>query len=247
MAIKPQTTAQEIQTALNALIEPGRFVPRDSEQVVSLLDSLDQLAKVDEDTAHALRALVIHMTGDFDGALAIDEQRQGNDPINRLVILSNYGRAAEARDLYIKHCGPHGGFFTRTVSYGIACGAFHAIADFARLAQKMHIDKLDQIGLDKILMSDKLLTEFGISDEESGRLMETAGTVLVDHGFMFLGDGPQIDVIDVPGELQTVHVTYRIATTASSAIDIYMDFIARLMDKGQTIPSGMHISFEGIA
>lgn len=64
---------------------------------------------------------------------------------------------------------------------------------------------------------------------------------------MFLGDGPKVDVFDLPGELRAVHLTYRLATTAADAVGIYMDFIKRLFDTERTIPRGMHISFEGVA
>lgn len=247
MAITPQTTAKEIGEALNNLIDPGLIVPVDSPQVIAILDALDQLAIVDKDRSLSMRALVVHMTGDLPGALAINDKCQGGDPINRLVILSNYSQAQESRELYREHCGPHTGYFTSTISYGIAAGAFHTIARFARDAERMHLDKVEKIGLEKIYMIDDLLSDFGISDEESGQLIETAGSILIEHGLMFLGTGPQIDVIDVPGELRTLHLTYRIATTATKAIEIYLEFIARLMNKGQTIPPGLHISFEGIA
>lgn len=247
MAIKPQTTAWEIGESIDNLILPGVLLPENDPRIVEIHDLLDHLAQSDLDKSMQLRALLVHMTGDLARAMAIDDQRQAGDPINRLVILSNYSHCMEAQALYKEHCRPDGGLFTSTVFYAIACGAFHTLANFARRARDLRFDKLESIDWEKFYMVDKLLTEFGISDEDSGKLMATAGAVLIDHGYMFLGESPHFDVIDVPGELRAVHVTYRIAATAASAVNIYLDFIARLMDKGQTIPPGLHISFEGIA
>lgn len=246
MSIQPKTKRSELLVQINNLLLPGKFVDLESPDVSSIMDEIDRLYIADQDSALWARALMLHLAGDMAGALAVLDQCRTCEPMQRLVLLSNYSRCREAQVLYEAHCGPDSGHFTAGVVFGRVAGAFHKLAEFSRRAERMCLSNLDGIRLEEIYMVDQLLTEMGVTDEVSGDLMETAGAVLEEHGLMFRGSGPEIDVFDLPGELRTVHLTYRLSTTGAEAVAIYMDFINRLFNTQRTIPQGMHISFEGI-
>ena len=66
--------------------------------------------------------------------------------------------------------------------------------------------QLEPADFTEITTIDDLLKEFGVSDSAAGEVMQTAGSVLTDHGLIFLGPGPDFDVLDVPGQLRTVNL-----------------------------------------
>lgn len=94
-------------------------------------------------------------------------------------------------------------------------------------------------------MASDLLSEFGVSDGDVAAIIETAGAVITRHGFMFVGDGPDIDVFDIHGELRAIHFTYHLPVNADTALDLYMEFIQNMLSKEQRFPSGFHIAFGG--
>lgn len=245
MTIKAQTTSNELLDRIGDVLERGLIVSPAAPEIVALFDEIDKLDNADHAAAVEMRALLLHITGDLNGALAVLDQCQQCDPLSKLVVLSNYSKCAEARKIYAKFCAPSGGFFTLTVHFARAIGAFRLLAEFARQAQQMKLSNLKKINLEEIFMVDHILATFGVSDEITGDLMETAGSVLADHGLMFVGESPEIDVFDIPGEFRAVQVTYHVPAGPKEVSDIYLEFIERLLERDQSIPRGFHISFEG--
>lgn len=247
MPIQPKTSGNDIQDSVNRFLEQGRLLSPDSEEVLAWMTEIQKLEHADPNEAAAVRAMVLHLSGDLTGALSVLDQAEHADPSDRLVMLCNYSKCAEGQKLYQKFCDPTTGNFTRNYHLAYGIGAFHQMATFAREARRIRLAKIEQIELREIFMIDDLLTEFGVSDAAAGEVMETAGSVLTDNGLIFMGPGPAVDVLDVPGQLRTVHLTYRLAVSSSQAVDIYMEFITRLFEREQSIPDGLHISFEGVA
>lgn len=247
MTIKLQTVAPEIRKVLDPIIDAGVLLPFDGEVMQGIMRTIEQLGRVQRDDSLWLRAQALQMTGDIEGALKSVAECKKFDPLNRIILLLNHGRCSEAQELYIEACAPESGRFSESLLMGIGSGAFHKIAEFGRRAEEIRLKGLESVDLERFYMADKMLTEFGIEDQVAADLMGTAGTVMIEHGLIFLGEGPHVEVIDVPGELRSVHLTYRLAATASRAVEIYLAFIDRLLDSGKTIPNGFHISFEGVA
>lgn len=245
MTALPQTIATDIQQPLEALIDQGRFVSRDAAEVVNLLDQIDQLAQADRDEALKWKALVLHITGDMDGALDVLMQRSVYDPITHFVILTNYSRCKDAQRIFKKYGAPRESLFSYFAQFAFAIGAFGLAAQFVHEASKMRLTNLETVPLEKIMAANDLLSHFGVTDNQAAEVLEVAGDVLRSHGLMFEGPGPVVDVLDVPGEIRAVHLTYEISAAPSVAASIAFDFIEQIEFRNVSIPSALHISFAG--
>lgn len=109
----------------------------------------------------------------------------------------------------------------------------------------MSYENIDPEFKREIYMATDLLEEFGVSDAEIASVIDTAGSVIHDNGVMFVGDGPGIDVFDIPGELRAIHYTYNLPVDSEKAVDMYMEFVERMAAKHQTFPLGFHVAFAG--
>jgi len=110
----------------------------------------------------------------------------------------------------------------------------------------MNLSNLDSLPMEKIMEIDRLFEEFDISDETTADLLTIAGEAMRNHGVMHLGDKPEVDVFDYPGELRAVHVKYRLPLTAEEAVEVYLDFLDGVCLAEKSIPNGLNISFEGV-
>jgi hypothetical protein len=245
MAIQVQTKENDIKSKLGSIVEAGRIIASDDVRVIELLEQIEQLKKADKDAAAVLEAFLLHMTGDLDQALSALDQTSTGMPQERLKLLANYSLCSKAQILFAKYGEPSKGEFSSLYFCGIASGAIHQLAAFGREAQKMKLTNLEKLPIDEINMSDCLLTELKIDDKLVGRLMETAGEVLREHGLLFYGRSPSLEYFDVPEEIRAVHCTYRIPVSSDSAVDLYLKFLDRLEEKNMELPQGFHIAFSG--
>ena len=245
MTIKPQTTTNEILVELDSILESGVMLDRNSPAVLGLFASIDKLENADPDEAINLRALVLHICNDLDGALNALEQREHKDLLRNLVLLSNYSRCLLAQEIFANWCNPTSGNFWRSVAFAYPIGAFRKLAEFAREATRMKLQGKNVISLEEVFMIDEVLDELGITDTAAGRVMELAGEVLAEHGFMFIGPSPEVEVVDEGGGNRAVHLTYRISSNATDAVSMYMKFIEQLFYREIAMPDGFHVSFGG--
>lgn len=249
MTIKPQTTSNEIHRMIIACGNEGRFLDRANKQALDIFAEIDKLDTSDRDRGLELRAILLHVCGDLDGALNALDQRKNKDLIRNLTILSNYCRCEAAQEIYSKISMPRDGRFWSTTVFAHAIGAFRKVASLAREAERMKLInsniEADSLTLEEIFMIDEVITELGISDMQAGRVMETAGRVLEKHGYLFLGLGPEIEIFGEKGESRSLHLTYRLAASSTEAVKIYMDFIEVLYHHDLNMPMGFHVSFGG--
>ena len=207
----------------------------------------EKLEKADPDESLEIRALILHLCGDLDGALVALGQRTHQNKLRDLVLLTNYSKCAAAQEIYTHFCSPRSGHFWSNVHFAWPIGAFHQIASFAREAEKMHLKSTKAVDLEEIYMIDELLNELGVTDSDAAKVMGVAGSVLAAHGLMFMGSGPEVEIIGSHGEKRAVHLTYRLATTATEAVSTYLEFIEQLFHQELDMPPGFHISFGGCA
>ncbi|MBG6223397.1 MULTISPECIES: hypothetical protein [unclassified Janthinobacterium] len=245
MTIKPQTTSNEILADLDAILEKGVMLNSSSPEALALFASIDKLEHADPDESLNLRALVLHLCNDLDSAITVLEQREHKDLLRNMVLLSNYSRCSAAQEIFASYCSPKSGNFWRCIPFAYPIGAFRQVAEFAREAERMQLQSKSAISLEGIYMIDEVLDDLGITDANAGRVMELAGRVLSEHGFMFLGPGPEVEIVNDGGERRAVHLTYRIAASATDAVSIYMKFIEQLFYREIDMPDGFHVSFGG--
>ena len=221
------------------------MLDRNSPEALALFASVDKLEKANHDESLEIRALILHLCGDLDGALAALNQRESKNLLRDLVLLANYTRCSAAQKIFATCCAPTSGIFWNCSRFAYPIGAFRQLAEFAREAERMHLQSQEAASLEEIYMIDKVLSDLGITDADAGRIMELAGDVLAEHGFMFLGPSPELEIINHGGEQRTVHLTYRIAASATEAVGMYMKFIEQLFYREIDMPHGFHVSFGG--
>lgn len=221
------------------------MLDRDSPTALAFFASIERLEKADHDEALEMRALVLHLCGDIDGAMTALGQREHKDLLRDLCILANYNQCSLGQKLFATACAPTTGDFWRGSRFAFPIGAFRKLAEFAREAERMHLQSQEAASLEEIYMIDEVLSDLGVTDEDAGRVMELAGDVLAQHGVMFLGPRPEIEIINHSGEQRTFHLTYRIAVSATDAVTMYMKFIEQLFYREIDMPHGFHISFGG--
>ncbi|OEZ69917.1 hypothetical protein JAB5_40850 [Janthinobacterium sp. HH103] len=249
MTIQPQTTCNEIRELIHTFVDKGKFLDRDSQVALEIFAEIDKLDNSNPDEGLELRAALLHICGDLNGAITALDQRTNKDLSSDLTILANYSRCEAAQALFAK-CGPTTGMFWSNVMYAKPAGAFHMAASFAREAERMHLQSTKSTctsvySLEEIFMIDEVLDELGITDPSAGKIMEVAGRVLEQHGYMFLSAGPEIEIFGDRGEQRTINLTYRVAASSSDAINMYMDFIDGLFQRDLDMPIGFHVSFGG--
>lgn len=249
MTLKPQTTCNEILEMILASVDEGKFLNHTSQVALDIFSEIDKLDSSDRDKGLELRAVLLHICGDLDSALRALDQRTHKNLTKNLNILTNYSRCAAAQELYAQLGDPRTGMFWVHTEFAQPIGAFRQVASFAREAERMHLVSGNadaaSLSLEEIYMIDDVLNELGISDASAGKVMEVAGDVLAEHGFMFLGTGPEVAIINDGGEERAVHLTYRIAASATDAVSMYMKFVERLFYREIDMPDGFHISFGG--
>lgn len=243
MTIKPKTKNNDIQFKIDEISDLGMFVSSHDPRVLDINAEIASLHLVDRQAALRLQALMRHLTGDLDGALSVLDKVDLYDPQLELVLYSNFNRCDRAQAIFAKYCGPRNGNFISTAYFASVNGAFHKAAEFAHEALSMQLTELESLPLEQIFMIDKILTEFGVSDAQVGAILEVAGEVLQEHRLLFVGNGPEVEAFDIPGELRAVHMTYRLAVTASEAVSIYLEFIEKLFHRDMELPKGFHVSF----
>lgn len=247
MPIQPQTTGNDIRSRLNSVLMHGVLVSRDDPRLVGMDDEIDQLYKADPDAANRARALLCQVTGDLLQALGYLRRTTAPDPLDELILISNYGQCTAAQLLYAQHGSPRGSMFSAMFYCGIVSGAFHKLAQFTREAQGMKLTNLDRVPADKIFEIERMLTEMRLTDEVTAKFMEIAATFLSQNGLLFVGNSPEVNIVDVPGEVRTVEINYPISVTPTVAVTLYSQFVDRLISLDLNLPEGLHISFTGVA
>lgn len=245
MTTNPQTTSNEILAELDSILENGVMLDCNSPEVLDLLASIDRLENADPDEALNLRSLVLHICNDLDGALELLDQREHKDLLQNLILLGNYSRCSSAQKIFADCCSPKSGNFWRSVPFAYPIGAFRQLAEFAREAIRMKLQGKDVTSLEEVFMIDEVLNDLGITDAAAGQVMELAGKVLAEHGYMFIGPRPEVELVDEGGGHRAVHLTYRIAASANDAVSMYMKFIEQLFYREISMPDGFHVSFGG--
>jgi len=245
MTIRPQTTGNQVFEQIVALLEPGKILSADDPRMLAVMHEIDRLANADQDSALQMRALALHLVGDLDGALDSLAKCEIRRPDDDLALIVNYLRCLHAQEVYARKGSPRTGFFTSMAKYGYACGAFRTMASFLREAESMHLSNLSTIPKEQIFAIDRMMNEFGIEDIHTANVLEIAGRVLESNGLMFYGNGPDVEVYDVPDELRAVHLTYHLSVSSQEAVAISMQFVDQLIANDISIPQGLHVMFSG--
>jgi hypothetical protein len=245
MPLQPQTTGNDIRTRLNNVLMHGILVPKDDPQLAGIENEISQLYKADHDAANGAYALLCQVTGDLDQALSYLSKTKAPDPLDELILLSNYGRCRAAQVLYAKHGSPRGSMFSAMFYCGFVSGSFHMLAQFTREAMGMKLTNLDKVPADKIFDVERLLVAMQLTDEVTAEFMEIAASLLLESGLLFIGNSPEINVLDVPDEVNTIEVNYRIHATPAKAVALYSQFVDRLIGLDRDLPRGLHITFTG--
>lgn len=247
MPIQPQTTGNNIRDRLNTVLMHAVLVSKDDPQLLGIEDEINQLCKADPDAGNRARALLCQVTGDIDQALRYLRSTTTPDPLDELILVSNYGRCSAAQTLYVMHGSPRGSMFSAMFRCGFVSGAFHTLAQFTREAKAMNLTNFERVPADKIFAVESMLNAWHLTDAITAEFMEIAASLLVRNGLLFVGDSPEINVLDVPDEVRAVEVNYRIHATPAKAVGLYSQFVDRLIDLDRDLPAGFHITFTGTA
>lgn len=234
-----------ILDSMKALRGLARIMHADAPEIVSLVQRIDALAKDDPQQAGKLRAILLHLTGDHEGALAQIRRQDVPDPATEMNILVDAGKCGDAQRLYLQHGHPNEGAFPLLLKYGYGCGAFRQMAVFARQAQHMKLADHGAGAFDQIFNIDSLLSRLQIDDQDTAGVLAVAGQVMHEHRLRFLGEQPSVDVFDIPDVLHAIHLTYHLPTTPEHAAAISVQFVERLAEQDIAVPHGLHVSFSG--
>jgi hypothetical protein len=245
MTANAGTSNSAILDSMQALRGLARIMHADAPEITSLTQRIDTLAKDDPQQAGKLRAILLHLTGDHEGALAHMRAQDSHDPAAEMNILVDAGKCDDAQRLFMQHGHPKDGSFPLMLKYGYGCGAFRQMANFAREAQHMKLANQDAVEFDQIFNIDSLLSRLQIDDQATAGVLAVAGQVMVEHRLRFLGEQPSIDVFDIPDVLHALHLTYHLPTTPEHAAAMSVQFVERLVEQDIVVPNGLHVSFSG--
>ena len=229
---------------MNAILERGRLISKESELAVSLADRIQKLREASEEEAQFLLGMWHAICGDVEGAVASltkSELPESEIDMQMLCTYSNLGYATHGLELYPKVGSPVTGAFTRCLVPGLSVGAIRTVGRFITQAETMHLTNMDGVPVNLLRAAERILQEAGTEDEMVARVLNVAGAVVRDYGLVHLGD-VQLDASEAAN---CVKLRYRFAISPEQAVWLYNEFLDRLYDEEVAMPPAFVVTFEG--
>jgi len=179
------TTANDLIGELNKLREQGNFIPKDGLAWTQIYKKIQKLMTVDAAQGWHVQGILYAAAGDvaqmeysFANASRLDSAI--NIKRNLFASYASLGLASKGCDLYSVIGVPEFGFFTQLILSALSVGAFQAVNENLKSAQKMGID-MNGLPVQLISESASVLARAGISDEMVARHIDAVGAVLTAH------------------------------------------------------------------
>lgn len=235
------------------LLRATHFVPTDSLQYRRLLAEANKILKANPAFGHLVIGFVKHVTGDLesvrrhmDNAIRLGSAEQTTKEV-ALSCFINLGAFTEAKQFFAECATPQQGRFTYNYDKGICCGAFRQLIDFEEYAMKMHLD-LEAIPLhEKCIEAVHVLDKTGSTDDEISSLLDIAGEVMRRKNLFFIGERPDLYVIDDQRTGHCVHLTFSIAESPEVVSELMFELAEAAANRLEKIPLGFSVGFSSVA
>lgn len=230
-----QTISSEILECINSQVgSMTKFGAFTDLEKVRLNRDIKKLAVIDRGAADLHWALLAHIDGDFEKASRYLENaknlRYTKSEIDsyELQICANLLYATQALELYKSSVNLANGNISKSLLWGLACGAFQTSRGLIEQAKSAKISlEQDSLALDIVAASD-LLKSLEVSDIVCAQVLDSAGEVMRSKRLFWMNRCPDLYVnIDV-GFLR---VDLRIDATPEQASKMTLELIDKLIVK----------------
>src|SRR5258708_29024852 len=245
----PATKGNQLIKDINAVLANApHYIAQDDFWFRRMLAEAEKLKSVNRPEAYNILAQLYGLAGDARAAEQyIDTAiKLRHDPaviINKAVILSNLGFFTAAQEPFKLGASPREGQFTSNWKLGLCVGYFHTLSDFVVEAKRMNLD-LSTIDTSLISRGARLMDEIGVTDEQLGRALDVAGSILREERLFFVGHGPDISVWDDDALERHLSLIFKLPVEAAKAIALDEELGHRLFEKCGDLPSELMIHFE---
>ncbi|SAK52949.1 hypothetical protein AWB78_01276 [Caballeronia calidae] len=189
----PQPKTHQIVDRINALqaasprfIDPSEISPR-SREWRAIRHDIDQLMRVDACAAWELTGSWRGLAGDVEGAEAAfrNSVALGLTDVGRenwMIMRLNLGLFSEAQALYRALGTPSKRDLVAIARYGFLAGAIGRTAELIEETRAAGFAWNDEWA-EQVMTARRIMVETDVTDQQAGRLLDCAGTVLRRHGF----------------------------------------------------------------
>lgn len=250
----PETIAKTLLDEVAVILSASKRyltnegLTNEAQTIRRLFRESDKLAKADALAAHSVRAQTYALLGDVDQAsyyLNAALHLSNDADVHSLAcgVLINLGLFSEGQKHYLYGMNPVSGQYARFGEGGLICGAFKQTRLFLSEARKMQLD-LSAFRVDQVEAASRMADLNGLSDEVAGQILDVAGEVLRERHLFWLNPFPDLEIVDVPGELQSIFMTFRVDASSDEAFEMNMRVAELLAERFDSIPWGLHVSFK---
>lgn len=246
----PQTIADTLFERISLTVSSeNRYVDLDSFVVRRLFADAEKLKSSSPFDFLLARALIYHASGDLEQALSyLDRAKDlhGSEieiAYAAAVIYGNLGYFSEAQHYFAKAANPRIGKFTQRFDIGIISGAFAQLNVFIEEAEIMG---LDLSGLPVALAKRvcRVFAKAGIDDATVGVMLDYAGSIMREEKMIFVGETPDIYIMDEAGPMPCVHISYRLPAGPSVVARLFDRLVERIACGLEIIPDAVIVSFD---
>lgn len=247
--IHPQTTGNELVAELNVLLTSARKYGEVDEVTVKRFEAkAKQLLKVNAVEGHNVLSMLYQLKGDLGRAIehidaALNLTTAALLECNKAAILTNFGKFLEAQRWFASGAKPERGEFTNRWRVGTCSGSWHVLEEFCSTANRLAIDLTD---VDQGLIGrvTRLMNENSMTDQDLGRILDVAGSMLRREKIFFVGVGPEVFVWDQDALEKHVSIVFRLPVTTRRAIELDRELGRRLFDEIPDLPFAIMLHFE---
>ena len=241
----PATIAQEVRDLLAPHLASGglMFAP-DDELVVRLMDMCETLAKANAAQASLLKAEVIHLTGDLDGAGYWLRNAEKNGERHAALVVSvichsNLGYITKAAADFPDVVRVENGEVDNRLALGLAVGSLSGVVTAAGNLERAGGRVTQQEVVSKAREVMQAMATLDVSEGMLQRMMDEAGTLMRSRRLLWMDDAPQYLVAD-----GSVALFYRLRVTPKTAAEMTWS-LAEALSNLDLIPNGLTIGFTG--
>ena len=235
----PKPDTEGLLNEINSLVAQGKIISPDG----FVIQRLRQRVKAQKEKSyawfHALNAALSCLTGDLEsmhdsGRIALSLESRDTVALNHVTTLGNAGLFSAARELFLDIDAQFlkGNF--KLLESGIECFSFER---FVSLAEEM--GATTQESYVTISKAHQVLDKSGVSEEEVTRMLDIAGAVLREHGFLASGVA---EVYPYPSH-GTVTISLPVSISAEEVAELEWEFCQRLFSEYPDAP--VHIAQVG--
>lgn len=242
IAPQPETIGNEIIAGINALIQRGHFVDKDSLEALRIINACKKLKKSDAQIAFRCLAALDQACGDEDSMRTNWKHARalGDDielSMNMMTGLCNLGYITECHNIFLSAAKPDHGNFSKILDLGWNILAFNALDTYAKKIESMATE-VTAMEFTHIHDIATFLTERKVDDSVLAGMADIAGELLREHKLFTSNDPTSVSISE---DLDCLFIEYTLQTSPAEAAEKNAEFCNRLARAYEVIPEHIYI------